>query len=95
MFMSEEPTSAPDESALLEQLEFALAGAIFSVGISVAVLISNFGQEFRELTQAKAQVKLHQDILREHQLLLGQNETVLREHQALLAAHRARVSSSK
>ncbi len=93
--MSEEPMPAPDDSNLIEQVEFALAGAIFSVGISVAVLISNFGQEFRELTQAKAQVKLHQDILREHQLLLGQNETVLREHQALLAAHRARVSSSK
>ena len=93
--MSEEPIPAPDDSNLIEQVEFALAGAIFAVGISVAVLISNFGQEFRELTEAKAQVKLHQDILREHQLLLGQNETVLREHQALLAAHRARVSSSK
>jgi hypothetical protein len=93
--MSEEPIPAPDESNLIEQVEFALAGAIFAVGISVAVLISNFGQEFRALTEAKAQVKLHQDILREHQLLLGQNETVLREHQALLTAHRARVSSSK
>jgi hypothetical protein len=93
--MSEEPIPAPDDSNLIEQVEFALAGAIFAVGISVAVLISNFGQEFRALTEAKAQVKLHQDILREHQLLLGQNETVLREHQALLAAHRARVSSSK
>ena len=86
---------APDDSNLIEQVEFALAGAIFAVGISVAVLISNFGQEFIELTEAKAQVKLHQDILREHQLLLGQNETVLREHQALLAAHRARVPSSQ
>jgi len=93
--MSEEPIPAPDESNLIEQVEFALAGAIFAVGISVAVLISNFGREFRALTEAKAQVKLHQDILREHQLLLGQNETVLREQQALLAAHRARVSSSK
>ena len=93
--MSEEPIPAPDDSNLIEQVEFALAVAIFSVAISVAVLISNFGQEFRELTQAKAQVKVHQDILREHQLLLGQNETVLREHQAVLAAHRARVSSSK
>ena len=93
--MTDENSTDPDQSNLVEQVEFALAGAIFSVGISVAVLISNFGQEFRELTQAKAQVKLHQDILREHQLLLGQNETVLREHQALLAAHRARVSSSK
>ena len=93
--MSEEPIPAPDDSNLIEQVEFALAGAIFAVGISVAVLISNFGQEFRALTEAKAQVKLHQDILREHQLLLGQNETVLREHQALLAAHRARVSSPK
>ena len=93
--MTDENSTDPDQSNLLEQVEFALAGAIFSVGISVAVLISNFGQEFRELTQAKAQVKIHQDILREHQLLLGQNETVLREHQALLAAHRARVSSSK
>jgi len=93
--MSEEPMPAPDDSNLIEQVEFALAGAIFAVGISVAVLISNFGQEFIALTEAKAQVKLHQDILREHQLLLGQNETVLREHQALLAAHRARVSSSK
>ena len=93
--MSEEPIPAPDDSNLIEQVEFALAGAIFAVGISVAVLISNFGQEFRALTEAKAQVKLHQDILREHQLLLGQNETVLREHQALLAAQRARVSSSK
>ena len=93
--MSEEPIPAPDDSNLIEQVEFALAGAIFAVGISVAVLISNFGQEFRALTEAKAQVKLHQDILREHQLLLGQNETVLREHQALLTAHRARVSSSK
>lgn len=86
---------APDDSNLIEQVEFALAGAIFAVGISVAVLISNFGQEFIALTEAKAQVKLHQDILREHQLLLGQNETVLREHQALLAAHRARVPSSQ
>ena len=86
---------APDDSNLIEQVEFALAGAIFAVGISVAVLISNFGQEFIALTEANAQVKLHQDILREHQLLLGQNENVLREHQALLAAHRARVSSSK
>jgi hypothetical protein len=93
--MSDEPIPTPDDSNLIEQVEFALAGAIFAVGISVAVLISNFGQEFRALTEAKAQVKLHQDILREHQLLLGQNETVLREHQALLAAHRARVSSSK
>jgi len=93
--MSEEPMPAPDDSNLIEQVEFALAGAIFALGISVAVLISNFGQEFIALTEAKAQVKLHQDILREHQLLLGQNETVLREHQALLAAHRARVSSSK
>ena len=93
--MTDENSTDPDQSNLVEQVEFALAGAIFAVGISVAVLISNFGQEFRELTQAKAQVKLHQDILREHQLLLGQNETVLREHQALLAAHRARVSSSK
>jgi hypothetical protein len=93
--VTDENSTDPDQSNLVEQVEFALAGAIFSVGISVAVLISNFGQEFRELTQAKAQVKLHQDILREHQLLLGQNETVLREHQALLAAHRARVSSSK
>jgi hypothetical protein len=93
--MSEEPMPAPDDSNLIEQVEFALAGAIFAVGISVAVLISNFGQEFIALTEAKAQVKLHQDILSEHQLLLGQNETVLREHQALLAAHRARVSSSK
>ena len=93
--MSEEPIPAPDDSNLIEQVEFALAGAIFAVGISVAVLISNFGQEFRALTEAKAQVKLHRDILREHQLLLGQNETVLRQHQALLAAHRARVSSSK
>ncbi len=93
--MTDENSTDSDQSNLVEQVEFALAGAIFAVGISVAVLISNFGQEFRELTQAKAQVKLHQDILREHQLLLGQNETVLREHQALLAAHRARVSSSK
>ena len=93
--MRQEPVPAPNDSNLIEQVEFALAGAIFAVGISVAVLISNFGQEFRALTEAKAQVKLHQDILREHQLLLGQNETVLREHQALLAAHRARVSSSK
>ena len=93
--MTDENSTDPDQSNLVEQIEFALAGAIFAVGISVAVLISNFGQEFRELTEAKAQVKLHQDILREHQLLLGQNETVLREHQALLAAHRARVSSSK
>jgi hypothetical protein len=93
--MSEEPMPAPDDSNLIEQVEFALAGAIFAVGISVAVLISNFGQEFIALTEAKAQVKLHQDILREHQLLLGQNETVLREHQALLAAHRARVPSSQ
>ena len=93
--MTEEPIPAPDDSNLIEQVEFALAGAIFAVGISVAVLISNFGQEFRALTEAKAQVKLHQNILREHQLLLGQNETVLREHQALLAAHRARVSSPK
>ena len=93
--MDEEPIIAPDDSNLIEQVEFALAGAIFAVGFSVAVLISNFGQEFRALTEAKAQVKLHQDILREHQLLLGQNETVLREHQALLAAHRARVSSPK
>jgi hypothetical protein len=93
--MTEEPMPAPYESNLIEQVEFALAGAIFAVGISVAVLISNFGQEFRALTEAKAQVKLHQDILREHQLLLGQNETVLREHQALLAAHRVRVSSPK
>ncbi|MEI8088759.1 MAG: hypothetical protein WCG63_04105 [Opitutaceae bacterium] len=93
--MSEEPIPAPDDTNLIEQVEFALAGSIFAVGISVAVLISNFGQEFRALTEAKAQVKLHQDILREHQLLLGQNETVLREHQALLTAHRARVSSSK
>jgi len=93
--MCEEPILAPDDSNLIEHVEFALAGAIFAVGISVAVLISNFGQEFIALTEAKAQVKLHQDILREHQLLLGQNETVLREHQALLAAHRARVSSPK
>ena len=93
--MTDENPTDSDQSNLVEQVEFALAGAIFAVGISVAVLISNFGQEFKELTQAKAQVKLHQDILREHQLLLGQNETVLREHQALLAAHRARVSSSK
>jgi hypothetical protein len=93
--MSEEPIPTPDDSNLIEQLEFALAGAIFAVGISVAVLISNFGQEFKALTEAKAQVKLHQDILREHQLLLGQNETVLREHQAALAAHRARVPSSQ
>jgi hypothetical protein len=93
--VTDENSTDSDQSNLVEQVEFALAGAIFAVGISVAVLISNFGQEFRELTQAKAQVKLHQDILREHQLLLGQNETVLREHQALLAAHRARVSSSK
>jgi ribosomal protein S4E len=93
--MRQEPVPAPDESNLIEQVECALAGAIFAVGISVAVLISNFGQEFRALTEAKAQVKLHQDILREHRLLLVQNETVLREHQALLAAHRARVSSSK
>ena len=93
--MTDENSSGSDQSNLVEQVEFALAGTIFAVGISVAVLISNFGQEFRELTQAKAQVKLHQDILREHQLLLGQNETVLRENQALLAAHRARVSSSK
>jgi hypothetical protein len=93
--VTDENSTDPDQSNLVEQIEFALAGAIFAVGISVAVLISNFGQEFRELTEAKAQVKLHQDILREHQLLLGQNETVLREHQALLAAHRARVSSSK
>ena len=93
--MTDENSSDSDQSNLVEQVEFALAGTIFAVGISVAVLISNFGQEFRELTQAKAQVKLHQDILREHQLLLGQNETVLRENQALLAAHRARVSSSK
>jgi len=93
--MDEEPILAPDDSNLIEQVEFALAGAIFAVGISVAVLISNFGQEFRALTEAKVQVKLHQDILREHQLLLGQNETVLREHQALLAAHRARASSPK
>ena len=93
--MSEEPIPAPDDSNLFEQVEFALAGAIFAIGISVAVLISNFGQEFRALTEAKAQVKLHQDILREHQLLLGQNETVLREHQALLAAHLSRVSSSQ
>ena len=93
--MDEEPILAPDDSNLIEQVEFALAGAIFAVGISVAVLISNFGQEFIALTEANAQVKLHQDILREHQLLLGQNETVLREHQALLATQRARVSSSK
>ena len=93
--MRQEPVPAPNDSNLIEQVEFALAGAIFAVGISVAVLISNFGQEFRALTEAKAQVKLHQDILREHQLLLGQNETVLREHQALLAAHRARASSPK
>ena len=93
--MRQEPVPAPDDSNLIEQVEFALAGAIFAVGISVALLISNFGQEFRALTEAKAQVKLHQDILREHQLLLGQNETVLRQHQALLSAHRARVSSSK
>jgi len=93
--MSETTPEAPADSAMIEQVEFALAGAIFAVGISVAVLISNFGQEFKELTVAKQQVKLHQDILREHQLLLTQNETVLREHQALLAAHLARVSSSK
>ena len=93
--MSDEATAAPHESALLEQLEFALAGAIFAVGISVAVLISNFGQEFKELTEAKQQVKLHQDILSDHLVVLTQNEVVLREHQAALALHRALVPSSK
>ena len=93
--MSEKITPPPDENTLIEHVEFALAGAIFGVGISVAVLISNFGQEFKALAAAKQQVKVHQDILREHPLLLGQNETALREHQAAFAAHRARVPSSK
>ena len=83
------------QSNLVEQVEFALAGAIFSVSISVAVLISNFSQEFKELTEAKQQVKVHQDVLRDHQPVLAQNEVVLREHQAALAAYRARVPSSK
>ena len=93
--MTDENHTASDQSNLVEQVEFALAGAIFAVGISVAVLISNFGQEFKELTEAKQQVKVHHDILREHQPVLAQNEAVLREHQAALAAHRARIPSSK
>jgi len=93
--MADENPVSSDQPNLAEQVEFALAGAIFAVGISVAVLISNFGQEFKELTEAKQQVKVHQDILREHQPVLAQNEVVLREYQALLAAHVARTSSSK
>lgn len=93
--MTDENSTDSDQSNLVEQVEFALAGAIFAVGISVAVLISNFGQEFKELTEAKSQVKVHQDILRDHQPVLAQNEVALREHQAALAAHRARVPSSK
>ena len=93
--MTDENHTASDQSNLVEQVEFALAGAIFAVGISVAVLISNFGQEFKELTEAKQQVKVHQDILRDHQPVLAQNEVVLREHQAALAAHRARIPSSQ
>ena len=93
--MADENPVSSDQSYLAEQVEFAVAGAIFAVGISVAVLISNFGQEFKELTEAKQQVKVHQDILREHQPVLAQNEVVLREYQALLAAHVARTSSSK
>lgn len=93
--MTDENSTDPDQSNLVEQVEFALAGAIFAVGISVAVLISNFGQEFKELTEAKQQVRVHHDILREHQPVLAQNEAVLREHQAALAAHRARIPSSQ
>ena len=93
--MTDENSSDSDQSNLVEQVEFALAGAIFAVGISVAVLISNFGQEFKELTEAKKQVKVHHDILREHQPVLAQNEAVLREHQAALAAHRSRAPSSQ
>ena len=93
--MTDENPTVSDQSNLVEQVEFALAGAIFAVGISVAVLISNFGQEFKELTEAKQQVKVHHDILREHQPVLAQNEVVLREHQAALAAHRARIPSSQ
>ena len=93
--MTDENSTDSDQSTLVEQVEFALAGAIFAVGISVAVLISNFGQEFKELTEAKQQVKLHQDIMREHQIVLAQNEVVLREHKSALAAHRARIPSFK
>ena len=71
--MTDENSTDPDQSDLVEQVEFALAGAIFAVGISVAMLISNFGQEFKELTEAKQQVKVHQDILRDHQPVLAQN----------------------
>ena len=93
--MTDENSTDPDLSNLVEQVEFALAGAIFAVGISVAVVISNFGQEFKELTEAKNQVKVHHDILREHQPVLAQNEAVLREHQAARAAHRSRAPSSQ
>jgi len=93
--VTDENSTDPDQSNLVEQVEFALAGAIFAVGISVAVLISNFGQEFKELTEAKQQVKVHHDILRDHQPVLAQNEAVLREHQAALAVHRSRAPSSQ
>ena len=69
----------PDVVTLREQRELALACFILSATLSLAVLLSNFGSEPREIGEARAAVDVHQKLLVQEKLALVANQKALGE----------------
>jgi hypothetical protein len=73
-----------DQLPMKEQRDMALACAVLSLGIAIALILSHFPANTRPIDQASAAVDVHRKLLAEAQATLKANEEALaRDEQAL------------
>lgn len=91
-FGSMEPAPVDDPNLVRQQRDQAMACAILSTVIMLAVLLTNFGPESVELQRAREGVRLHRESLAQHREILRANEAVLQQNQAELERVRPAVN---
>ena len=66
------------------QRDQALACAVLALIISLAVILSNFGNEPRPYQQARAAIEQHKALIAQHTEILRANQSVLAQNQVEL-----------
>jgi hypothetical protein len=91
VYPAEIETADDDEAVLRMQRDQARACAWLAAIIALALLLSNFGPESREMIQAREAVELHRKIKSQHEEIFRTNQAVLAQNQAELERVRAAV----